>query len=70
MLERAPCDPLQQRGEVALPREQRKLAAIVAADVVGYSRLMGRGENGTLRTTGRHTETCVPRLIIPPVVPS
>jgi class 3 adenylate cyclase len=29
-------------------REQRKLAAILAADVVGYSRLMGRDENGTL----------------------
>ena len=27
-----------------LAREQRKLAAIVAADVVGYSRLMGRDE--------------------------
>src|SRR5262249_12737939 len=26
----------------------RKLAAIVAADVVGYSRLMGRDESGTL----------------------
>jgi hypothetical protein len=25
-------------------REQRKLAAILAADVVGYSRLMGRDE--------------------------
>src|SRR5215831_3300758 len=33
---------------VPLPREQRKLAAIVAADVVGYSRLMGRDESGTL----------------------
>ena len=31
-----------------MAREQRKLAAIVAADVVGYSRLMGRDENGTL----------------------
>jgi adenylate cyclase len=31
-----------------LPREQRKLAAIVAADVVGYSRLMGRDESATL----------------------
>jgi len=30
-----------------LAREQRKLAAIVAADVVGYSRLMGRDESGT-----------------------
>jgi adenylate cyclase len=28
--------------------EQRKLAAIVAADIVGYSRLMGRDESGTL----------------------
>src|SRR5215471_3175753 len=31
-----------------LAREQRKLAAIVAADVVGYSRLMGRDESGTM----------------------
>jgi adenylate cyclase len=31
-----------------LAREQRKLAAIVAADVVGYSRLMGRDESGTV----------------------
>jgi adenylate cyclase len=29
-------------------RERRKLAAILAADVVGYSRLMGRDESGTL----------------------
>jgi adenylate cyclase len=29
-------------------REQRKLAAILAADVVGYSRLMGRDESGML----------------------
>jgi len=29
-------------------REQRKLATILAADVVGYSRLMGRDESGTL----------------------
>jgi adenylate cyclase len=31
-----------------LPREQRRLAAILAADVVGYSRLMGRDESGTV----------------------
>jgi len=31
-----------------LAREQRRLAAIVAADVVGYSRLMGGDETGTL----------------------
>jgi TolB-like protein/class 3 adenylate cyclase len=29
-------------------QEQRRLAAIVAADVVGYSRLMGRDESGTV----------------------
>lgn len=31
-----------------MAREQRRLAAIVAADVAGYSRLMGRDETGTL----------------------
>jgi len=41
-------DCSQQRGEVPVAREQRKLAAILAADVVGYSRLMGRDESGTL----------------------
>jgi hypothetical protein len=29
-------------------REQRRLAAILAADVVGYSRLVWRDESGTL----------------------
>ena len=28
--------------------EQRRLAAVVSADVAGYSRLMGRDESGTL----------------------
>ena len=31
-----------------MAREQRRLAAILAADVVGYSRMMGRDESGTL----------------------
>jgi class 3 adenylate cyclase len=35
-------------GNCSDAREQRRLAAIVAADVVGYSRLMGRDESGTL----------------------
>jgi adenylate cyclase len=35
-------------------REQRKLAAILAADVVGYSRLMGRDESGTLARLHEH----------------
>ena len=30
------------------PRTHRRLAAILAADVVGYSRLMGVDEAGTL----------------------
>jgi class 3 adenylate cyclase len=37
-------------------REQRKLAAILAADVVGYSRLMGRDESGTLARISSATE--------------
>ncbi|MBV8507239.1 MAG: tetratricopeptide repeat protein [Alphaproteobacteria bacterium] len=57
------CDPgidlAQGRGMLKLPdrrdtmtaekRVERRLAAIVAADVVGYSRLMGADEIGTLR---------------------
>jgi adenylate cyclase len=31
-------------------RTQRRLAAILAADVVGYSRLMGHDDAGTLAT--------------------
>jgi hypothetical protein len=34
-------------------RVGRRLAAIVAADVAGYSRLMGLDEVGTARTTPR-----------------
>ena len=38
-------------------RFNRKLAAILAADVVGYSRLMGADEVGTLAALKRHRET-------------
>jgi hypothetical protein len=44
----------QKAGEVPVAREQRKLAAILAADVVGYSRQMGRDENGTLACLREH----------------
>ena len=37
-----------------MARGQRKLAAIVAADVVGYSRLMGRDESSTLACLREH----------------
>jgi hypothetical protein len=43
-----------------LAREQRKLAAIIAADVVGYSRLMGRDE--IVRLQGRSG-----RLLLHPI---
>src|SRR5215204_5762318 len=41
---------------------ERKLAAIFAADVAGYSRLMGQDEVGTLRTLAAHRES-MDRLI-------
>ena len=37
-----------------MARDQRRLAAIVSADVAGYSRLMGRDESGTLTTLKAH----------------
>ena len=37
-----------------MAREQRRLAAILASDVVGYSRLMGRDESGTLARLREH----------------
>ena len=37
-----------------MTREKRRLAAIVAADVVGYSRLMGVDESGTLAALRSH----------------
>ena len=36
--------------------EHRKLAAILAADVVGYSRLMGEDEAGTAKAVREHRE--------------
>src|SRR5215468_1882547 len=37
-----------------MARDQRRLAAIVSADVAGYSRLMGRDESGTLAALKAH----------------
>jgi adenylate cyclase len=39
-----------------LAREQRRLAAIFAADVVGYSRLTGRDESGTVARLREHRQ--------------
>jgi len=44
---------------------ERKLAAIFAADVEGYSRLMGRDEVGTLRTLTAY-RVIIDRLIASP----
>ena len=40
--------------------ETRKLAAILAADVVGYSRLMGEDEAGTALGVREHREAARP----------
>jgi len=40
--------------------ETRRLAAILAADVVGYSRLMGEDEAGTAKAVREHREAATP----------
>lgn len=48
---------------MAEKRAERRLAAILAADVVGYSRLMGEDEEGTLNALNAHlTELIEPRI--------
>ena len=47
---------------MAVASIERRLAAILAADVAGYSRLMGADEEGTLRTLNACRET-IDRLI-------
>jgi adenylate cyclase len=42
---------------------ERRFAAVLAADVVGYSRLMGTDEVGTLRTLRQHSRELVEPLI-------
>lgn len=44
-------------------RAQRRLAAIVAADVAGYSRLVGQDEEGTLRALRSHRRDLIDPLI-------
>lgn len=45
------------------PRAKRRLAAIVAADVAGYSRLMGQDEEGTLDAFKAHLRDCVHPIV-------
>jgi len=50
-------------GGVFLPNEQRRLAAILAADVAGYSRLMAADEAGTLARLKRlRAEVIEPKI--------
>jgi adenylate cyclase len=48
---------------VAEERVERRLAAILAADVVGYSRLMGEDEEGTLAALNAHLKGLIEPLI-------
>jgi adenylate cyclase len=48
--------PSNQQGH---PRTTRRLAAILAADVAGYSRLMGADEEGTLESLKAHRRELV-----------
>ena len=48
---------------MAAPRAERRLAAILAADVVGYSRLIERDEAGTLERLKAHRKAFIEPLI-------
>ena len=48
------CLDFGHKAERKLPRDQRRLAAIVSADAVGYSRLMALDEGGTLAGLKAH----------------
>ena len=45
---------MPQPGATVTPRIERRLAAIMAVDVAGYSRLMGVDEVGTLNALNAH----------------
>jgi adenylate cyclase len=51
-----------QEGNLASERVQRRLTAILAADVAGYSRLMGLDEAGTVRTLHEHRAAVDPMV--------
>src|SRR5690242_13382992 len=48
---------------MAAARVERRLAAILAADVVGYSRLMGQDERGTLERLKAHRKELIEPLL-------
>jgi len=56
---------LRRNGEdVEAPRAKRRLAAILMADVAGYSRLVGADEDGTLRRWRAHWDELIAPTIL------
>jgi class 3 adenylate cyclase len=47
---------------LSLPSDERRLAAILAADVAGYSRLIGRNEEETVRNLEAHHAAILPLI--------
>ncbi len=47
---------------MASPKTQRKLTAILCADVVGYSRLMGADEEATIETLTAYRKVFLSQL--------
>ena len=46
----------------ANPKSSRRLAAILAADIAGYSALMGADEAGTVRSLKEHQAVVLPMI--------
>ena len=59
MASRILAQPRVEETFVAEERVHRRLAAILAADVVGYSRLMGENEEGTLAALTAHLKELI-----------
>ena len=56
--------PMRWETALATERVERKLAAILAVDIAGYSRLMGADEEGTLtRLKAHRRETIDPKIV-------
>lgn len=57
------CDQLMQAPDNAIPAEpQRRLAAVLAADIAGYSALMGADEQATIRELRSHQAVVLPMV--------
>jgi adenylate cyclase len=49
----------REENRVVEARVDRRLAAILAVDIAGYSRLMGANEEGTLRQLKEHRKELI-----------